>query len=489
MCKTETTLQYQPFKLDSSHSLRTLPPSEDGSSAVFDWQLAVSSATKPHPSSVAVDAKLETCRFCPPLSDKTVAQALEPTGSHRCHSDRSIQRRSGPPLCYEVQKGQESFYRGNYADVDLDVIQSNCEVIRNYKQGVDLFAAVIKANAYGHGAIPLARHLLRSQCVDAFVVITVEEALDLRRADIMMPILVVSGSFVGAYEAVIQNSLTPVIGNITDLVNFSQAGIQLGCTVTVHVEVDVGMARLGFRQEDITRLGQLACKLDNIIIKGCMAHPSHSALDADSINHGQESAFSLACNALGPTIKQRTDEHPTGSRSFSYSSSTKSLGSEAHGTSTTSSGPRTTSGSASERSDDTSLTTLSADQRRMTDVNVRHFINSASVACPLSTAHSNMARIGLALYGIQPVLEHPIPGLLPGLSWYASVVAIRTLKVGDTVGYNGGWRASRTTKVATICVGYADGYPRSLSNKAQVLVNGRRANVIGKICELTLRND
>lgn len=309
--------------------------------------------------------------------------------------------------------------------IDLDRLVDNVVALRQ-NANVRSFAAVLKADAYGHGAVAVGRKLCQSGVVDAFVVALVEEGIELRQSGITLPILVAAGNYAGkAYVDVIAHQLTPIVGSIEDLHGFSDAASTLGVDrVAVHLEFDVGMARLGFQVESLPQLRRAVEGLDRVAIAGMMGHPSHAELPDAIRTSEQETLLSSICDVVVPD--RAAKDCPS------------------------------------------SL--------------MVHMANSSA----LTTSHRQdtfeLARIGLAIFGIQPVPSLPLKGIKPILEWTADVVALRTIAKGQTVGYDGKWTALRTSRIATLAVGYADGYPRSFSNRAEVLIEGYRARVVGAVC-------
>lgn len=317
--------------------------------------------------------------------------------------------------------------RATYVAVDIDAVLANVDTIRAGRRG-HFFAAVVKADAYGHGALPVARRLSEERVVDALVVSLVEEALELRAAGIELPILVAPGSFTNAHELIVRHSLTPVVGTSHDLERFSQVGQALEKTVSLHLEIDVGMARLGFPLQSIPQLRTLATTLPNIQVTGVMAHPSHTEDCKTPRTVEQNNMLLEAATALAAPVQD------------AINSPAKPC---------------------------------------------LHILTSGAMASldGATIDATDLYRVGLAIYGIQPVPSKPIAGLLPALSWFSCIVALRTVDVGCQVGYNGTWTAGQASVIATLGVGYADGYPRSLSNRGQVHIGGQRASIVGSLCE------
>lgn len=380
-----------------------------------------------------------------------------------------------PNMSSEEQYGK---FRKTYSVVDLDCIVDNVKTLRRKCGRVERFAAVIKADAYGHGARPVAHALMQANAVDAFVVALVEEAIELRQSGISAPILVTAGSFTGSYEAVVLNSLIPVVGNSADLHSFSETGRRLQRSVNVHIEIDVGMARLGFAVDSLQNLIRLAQGLDHIEIVGIMAHPSHAELpDAHRTTTQCEEL-----QVISEKLEQKLDRLASTVTlpPFHLSSTSNQYSPSSSSPSSRSASPA----SAHLHTNNRGLDFPSNTRKHHNSLKrIRHFANSGALASAPNEEGWGLVRVGLATFGVQPVPAKTISGLKPALCWYTSVVAIRQVKIGETVGYDGTWTAMRPSTVATLSVGYADGYPRSLSNVGQVTIFGQRANIVGNVCE------
>ena len=299
--------------------------------------------------------------------------------------------------------------------MDLSALRGNADVLRaRLGPGVGILA-VVKADAYGHGAVVCARALERR--VWGFGVSLVEEGVEIRRAGVEAPILVLGASYGLDHRDVLAYRLTPVLGDADDLPRFRAAADELGIDrVDVHLKVDTGMARLGVPPGGIERFCDVLAGTRGVALSGLMTH--------------------LACaDDPDPAPSRAQLERLEGARA--------------------------------------------ALRRRGHDPALVHVANSAAIA-RFPEALYGLVRPGLALYGISPP-NAPIAGLRPVLSLRSKIVALRELAAGDAASYGGLFRATGPTRVATIPVGYADGYTRRLTGKAEVLVHGRRCRVLGAI--------
>ena len=300
--------------------------------------------------------------------------------------------------------------------IDLDAISRNFDAIRE-KAGVPVMA-VIKADAYGHGAVQVAR-LLERKCA-FFGVSSMLEAMELRRAGLRTPILILGHTPVNAFPTAIMENIRPTIYRLEDAEALSEAAQSIGLTANFHFAVDTGMSRIGFQvtQEDADLCAAIA-KLPCLHAEGIFSH--FATADCADLNraYAQAQRFDRFCDML---------------------------------------------------------------QARGVTIPIRHLDNSAGLMN--FSRHYEMVRSGIVTYGMYPSTEVN-PGLLklePALQWLSRVTHVKTLPAGRQIGYGGTYTTTRPTVVATIPVGYADGYRRNLSGKFHVLIHGRKAPILGRIC-------
>lgn len=302
----------------------------------------------------------------------------------------------------------------NYLTVDLDILQENFRII-SQTAGVPVMA-VIKADAYGHGAVTVAKHLN----ADFFGVSSVSEALELRHAGIKTPILILGHTPVYAYAQIVKLGIRPAIFSLEDAKLLSEAAVCAGVTAPFHFAVDTGMSRIGFQvTEAAADLCQAIAALPHLACEGIFSHFATSDEADLSRAKAQAAAFDrfcgmLACRGVNPQLK--------------------------------------------------------------------HLDNSAGILN--FNNHYNMVRAGIILYGQLPSCHVPIrqKGLRPALQWHSHVAHLKTLEPGRQVSYGGDFITSRPTRVATIPVGYGDGYRRTLSGKFYVLIRGCKAPILGRVC-------
>jgi alanine racemase len=309
------------------------------------------------------------------------------------------------------------------AIIDLSALGHNLtQVRRRIPQTCDLLA-IVKADAYGHGAGPIARTLGRLG-VTRLGVATLDEGAALREAGLSGSILVMGALFPAHISDLIGYQLTPVIYDPDFLEAFARAVPPRPTPYPVHLKVDTGMARLGFEPEAVLPVLQSPPFKGTLQAEGLMTHLA----DAD----GEDPAYTDTQVARLQTIVQ-------------------------------------------------------AIRAAGLPVPLAHAANSAAILCH-PQAHLDLVRPGLMLYGYHTVsAPSPSPDLKPVLTLTTKVLQVRTLRHGQSVSYNRTFVTRRASRVAILAVGYADGYRRALSNRAAVLLGGRRAPVVGQICmDMTL---
>ncbi len=302
------------------------------------------------------------------------------------------------------------------AEIDLGALKHNVALLAARVAPARLMA-VVKADAYGHGAMACARSLEPE--VWGFAVSLVEEGVELRRGGIEKPIVVLGGVYGRAHPDVIAYRLTPVVWQPDDLVRFARAADELAAgRVGVHLKVDTGMARLGVRPEGLPALCEAVDRTPGLSVTGLATHLAEADGPDESATRGQLAAFGRALQI----IRSHYPDDPL----------------------------------------------------------LLHVANTAG-GLRFAGARFDLVRPGLALFGGVPSGHIDGDGLEPVLRWRTRIVALRDIAPGDRVSYGGLFQAARQTRIATIPVGYADGYTRRLTGQAQVLVAGRRCPVAGAI--------
>jgi alanine racemase len=318
--------------------------------------------------------------------------------------------------------------RPTRAEINLEALRHNLHVAKRHAGKAKTWA-VLKADGYGHGGPAVARTLERAGA-DGFCVALFEEAVELRDAGIVVPILVMGGYYGDAHEELLARRLTPVVYDLGQLEGLARAvrGTDMA-PVSVHLKVDTGMARLGVTMAELPSFADRLAKLTDVRVSGLMTH--------------------LAC-ADAPT-REETDEQMR-----RFEEATRILAAR---------------GIVPE---------------------VRHAANTAA----LLRGHAllDAVRPGIAIFGVAPVDSSDKKGfgLRPVMRVRTEVVSVRSVEIGDAVGYGGLWRAARPSRVATIPMGYADGLLRPLGDgrssassprreAGSVLVRGRRAPIVGAV--------
>ncbi len=304
----------------------------------------------------------------------------------------------------------------SFVRIDLDALKHNVDQVKKHT-GVPVMA-VIKADAYGHGAVPIAR-ALAPHCA-FFAVASISEAMELRRAGIQTPILILGHTPTEAYPLAVQHSLRPALFSYPEAVQLSQEATRQGRTAPFHFAVDTGMSRIGLQAtEQSAELCARIAQLPNLEAEGIFSHFAK----ADEEDQSE-------------TLKQRA----------LFDSFTEML------------------------------------RSRGVIPAIRHMENSAALIN--FTEHYDMVRLGISLYGIypDPSVNKSHVQLSPVLSWHTQVSFVKTLEKGRRISYGGTYTMERDGVIATIPVGYADGYRRCLSNGFYVLIRGKKAPIRGRVC-------
>lgn len=316
----------------------------------------------------------------------------------------------------------------SWVDVDLDAIAANVATLAECAPAAKL-CAVVKANGYGHGALPVARTALASGA-EILAVAQVDEGVALRRAGIEAPIWVLSEPEPEEFDAAAANGLEPAVYTHRAI----EAAAGVGSPLVVHLKVDTGMHRVGAHPVDVVGLAGTVGASPNLTLGSVWTHLA--CADAD----GEAVAEPLAT------------------------------------------GPRADTCTVTHEQLDRYEAVLAALDEAGIDVPLRHAANSAgTIAHPRS--HHDVVRCGVSLYGLPPSpgLAGRVP-LRPALTWRTRVSYVKELRAGDAVSYGHRRVVSRTSRAATLPVGYADGYRRGLWNHgASALVGGRRRPILGVV--------
>lgn len=309
-------------------------------------------------------------------------------------------------------------HRRSFVTVDLGAIVGNVRAIRRRLPPDCAFGAVVKADGYGHGAIPVARAALVGGA-SWLLVATVPEGLELRRADLTdVPILILGPIAPDEVESLVRARLTPTIDLTSPLAVIAAAARQHDCApYPVHVKVDTGLSRFGVAASQAVSFVQALHDDPAITVEGISTHFATADVAADPFLYEQASRFAAILSAL-----DRAGNRPP----------------------------------------------------------IAHAANSGAALQGIGCWE--MIRVGIALYGIPPAPDFPMPpDLRPALAVRSSVARVLDLAPGNTVGYGRTFVASIQTRAALVPIGYADGLPRSASNRGHLLINGQRCPLIGMV--------
>lgn len=315
----------------------------------------------------------------------------------------------------------QTLQRG-YVEVDLDAIIDN---MRHMKENIapnTKMTGVIKTDGYGHGSVPIAHALENLDFMYGFAVATAEEAKELRDNGVKKPILILGYSFPYSYEMLVREEIRPAVFRYDMISELSKAAKKVGKPVKVHIKVDTGMSRIGITpDEEGLKFIEALRKEDGIEIEGIFTHFAKADY-ADKADAGKQLA------GFQNFIQMIRD-------------------------------------------------------RLHLEIPVKHCSNSAGIL-EMPEANMDVVRAGITLYGLSPSDEvsKDILALRPALSLYSHIVYIKTIPAGCSVSYGGTFTADKEMRIATIPLGYGDGYPRSLSGKGYVLICGKKAPILGRVC-------
>ncbi len=307
------------------------------------------------------------------------------------------------------------------AEIDLDAIAYNMEQMKKRIGDHARLIAVVKADGYGHGAVPVAKMFEACSYVWGYAVACLEEATELREQGIRKPILVLGCVFPDQFEEMIRYDVRPAVYMESMAELISQEAVRQGKDAFIHIKIDTGMGRIGFPvTEESADAVERISRLPGIRIEGMFTHFAKADERDKTYTFLQHDRFMR----MKELIEKR-------------------------------------------------------------QVPVRYFDcdNSAGIIDFPDMKH-DLARAGIAMYGMYPSdeVDQKAVDLRPALSLVSHVSFVKEVEAGTPISYGGTFVSDRPTRVATIPVGYGDGYPRSLSNKGYVLIHGKRARILGRVC-------
>lgn len=302
--------------------------------------------------------------------------------------------------------------------VDLDIIRNNLCKLKENVSGKAIMA-VVKTDGYGHGAYPIAKYTADIAC--GYALATAEEALGLRDNGIDSMLLILGVVPKAYYPELIEAGIRMTVFTRNQLDELNKVAVSLGKRAYIHVKIDTGMTRIGIRDvEEAVDFIKYSKRLEGIEVEGVFTHFAKADNADKTYSHGQYTLFNRLLSEL---------------------------------------------------------------DKEGIEIPIKHCANSAAII-DLPEYALSMVRAGIALYGLAPSKDVDIAALSlkPALTWKSHVAFIKAVEKGCPISYDGIFVTDRNMKVATIPVGYGDGYPRALSNKASVLIKGKRAKILGRIC-------
>ena len=306
-----------------------------------------------------------------------------------------------------------------WVEINLDALGCNFDAVREALPENTKILAVVKANAYGHGAIGVAKFL--EDKADYLAVAATDEALEIRKNGVNCPILILGHIPYGDYDNIVKYKITPTISDFYEAELLSNAAVKAGVTAPLHIAVDTGMNRIGFKcdQASVEEIKKIKT-LPNIEIEGVFSHLAAADMLDKAYTKMQAEKFDGFVNALS---------------------------------------------------------------EEGVNAPIKHLYNSAGIA-DLEKKY-DMVRQGIILYGLRPSDEVEFNNIVvpqPVMSMKTRVVQVKTLPAGECISYGCTYTTEKETRVATLCAGYADGVTRVLSNNGEVLIRGKRAKIIGRVC-------
>lgn len=309
-------------------------------------------------------------------------------------------------------------YHRSFVRVDLAAIRSNFDALKDVLRPEIKTMAIIKANAYGHGSVRVAKEL--ESKADYFAVAALEEAMELRENGIKTPILILAYTSPSQYEELINNDIITTIYSLDEAKLLSKAAEKLGKKAVIHIAVDTGMGRIGFSDnEESAGIIEIISDLPFIEIEGIFTHFACADISDKTSALNQKERFDKFISLL---------------------------------------------------------------ESRNINIPIKHASNSAAII-DLDCRY-DMVRMGISLYGLYPSDEVATDRikLTPAMEVVSHVIHIKDVEPGIGISYGHTYVTAEKRRIATVCIGYADGFNRAFSNKGYVLINGKKAPITGRVC-------
>ncbi len=312
----------------------------------------------------------------------------------------------------------DKYYRV-YASVNLDAIYDNMKNIKeNTKDGTGMIA-VIKTDGYGHGAVPIAKTV--DELVWGYAVATSDEGVNLRTNGVTKPVIILGYTHESQYEKIVENDLRPAIFTFEDAKKLSDVACSESKKAKIHIKIDTGMSRIGFHPDkDSVKVISDISRLPGIEIEGIFTH-FYASDETDKTSAYEQ--YKIFNNIISELEKQGVS------------------------------------------------------------IPIKHCSNSAAII-DMPDVNMDCVRVGIALYGMYPSdeVDKTKVKLTPAMELKSHIICLKEVEKGVGISYGATYVTSEKTKVATVSVGYGDGYRRSLSNKGYVLIRGQKAPILGRVC-------
>lgn len=312
----------------------------------------------------------------------------------------------------------DKYYRV-YASVNLDAIYDNMKNIKeNTKDGTGMIA-VIKTDGYGHGAVPIAKTV--DELVWGYAVATSDEGVNLRTNGVTKPVIILGYTHESQYEKIVENDLRPAIFTFEDAKKLSDVACSESKKAKIHIKIDTGMSRIGFHPDkDSVKVISDISRLPGIEIEGIFTHFYASDETDKTSAYEQYKIFNIIISEL---------------------------------------------------------------EKQGVNIPIKHCSNSAAII-DMPDVNMDCVRVGIALYGMYPSdeVDKTKVKLTPAMELKSHIICLKEVEKGVGISYGATYVTSEKTKVATVSVGYGDGYRRSLSNKGYVLIRGQKAPILGRVC-------